>query len=329
MIDYVSIYKIIQIPQRSFRQNMWDRRRTDDGTTYYWYKCNGVTIRYYFASQRLLISGKLITILHNTQVQNFDDIYGNLKDDFLDELNEQINNLFTKPLVDIREFTTSRIDYCINVETPYVDEYITFLKRAFQSVDTGTKIDHTKKYDLEGSVYIKNATEYEENARKNYTLNVYNKRNRLEYQEEHGMSINEADFSLAEDLLRVEVQASYQFIQSICKHFSIERNFGSLFDYKVAIHAIETVFKRVFRLDSNCDFYTYKAAKKMVPKGAAERTLYSVATNHSVKGNKYEYGRRRVAQSEIYPFCLLPKGSPAEMLRNPVKLLKDKIQYFL
>ena len=329
MIDHVSINKIIPISPRSFRKNIWDKRTTEDGGAYYWCKRNGVTIRYYFQSQRLIIDGKLITLLHNTQVQNFDDIYGNLKDEFLDEINGQINSLFTQPLVDIRDFLTTRIDYCINVETPYVDEYIAFLKRAFQKVDSGGKIDHTQEFDLDGSVYIKNAAEYKANVRKNYTLNVYNKKDRLEFQERNKIAVEEADFVLAENILRVEVQASYELIRSLRKKFGVDRTFGELFDYQIAFYAVKNVFKRVFLLKPECDFYTYQEAKKRMPRGAAGDALRSLATNHNIKGEKYDYARKIIQKKGVYPYCLLPAKSPVSCLRNPVKLVQDKIRPYI
>lgn len=329
MIDYVSMYKQIPIPRRSFRSDLWHDAKTDSGEPCCWFKSNGVTLYYYFLSEKLTIRGKLIALLHNTQVQNFDDIYGGLREQFVDELNERINRLFTRPLVDIREFRVARIDYCVNVETPYVGEYITFLKRAFQRVNNGKRVDHTARFDLEGSVYIKNAAEYEENIRKNYTLNVYDKQDRLEFQEEHGVHVEGLDFLLAENILRIEVQASYQFIQSLCKHFGVERDFVSLFDYEIALFAISAAFKRVFRLNAECDFYTYKAAKAIVPRGKTQQTLYSAATNHNVTGAKYEYGCKQAVKSGIYPYCLLPVGFETQILKNPIKLVYEKIKYFL
>lgn len=329
MIDYVRLNKVISIHPRSFCQKTWSKRKTEQGGTYYWYSNNGVTISYYFETQRMVIGGKLITLLHNTQVHNFDDIYGGLRDEFLDDINERINRLFVHPQIDIREFTVTRIDYCINVETPYVSDYIEVLKRAFQAVNSGGKVDHTERHGLEGSVYVKNEAEYNANVRKNYTLNVYDKKDRLEFQESHGIHVEEMDFVLAENILRVEVQASHDLINTLCKRFGIGKTFGELFDYRIALYAMETIFERVFRLKAGCDFYTYRAAKQIIPKGAAEKTLFSLATNHSIKGSKYDYGRKRIQQSGVYPYCLLPKKSTVEALPNPLKLVREKIENFL
>lgn len=329
MIDFVSMRKELPISPRSFRQGMWDRRTTEDGTTYYWHKHNNVTIRYYFSTHRLIISGKLITLLHSTQVQNFDDIYGGLTETFINDFNERVNRLFTKPLIDIREFTVTRIDYCFNVETAYVKEYLSFLTKAFQRLNTGKRVDHTERHGLEGSVYIKNTAEYNANARKNYTLNVYDKTDRLKFQEQNGIDVEKMDFILAENILRIEVQASYEYIKSLCKHFKIEKLFGNLFDFNVAFYAIETAFKRIFHLASSCDFYTYGLAKTLIPSGAAQKALRSSATNHNISGSSYDYARKRITQCGVYPYCLLSKDSPVDTLKNPMQLIYEKTKYYV
>ena len=329
MIDYVSMNKIMPIPKRAFKRDRWHREVAGEGD-YYWYHFRGVTIRYYFETQRLLIMGKLITLLHDTQVQNFDDIYGGETERFLDEVNACINDLFVQSVVDVRDFTVTRIDYCFNVDTPFVKDYLAFLKRAFQLVNTGSKTDFAAKNGLSGSVYIKNSSEYAKNSRYNYTLNVYDKLDRLHYQQEHGQSISTADLALAENTLRIEVQASHNLIKSVCYHFDMEKTFANLFSYPVAVYTIESVLKRVYRMDRTMDFYTYQEAKTRVKAGsAAAKALYALATNHNISGEKYAYKCKQVAKAGIYPYCLLRNSDGAPMLKNPIALIYEKDSLYL
>ena len=329
MIDYVSMNKILPIQKSTFKPSKWHREVSGEGD-YYWYHFRGVTVRYYFETQRLLIMGKLITLLHDTQVQNFDDVYGGETELFLDEVNACINDLFTQPVVDVREFSVTRIDYCFNVDTPFVRDYLVFLRRAFQMVNTGAKTDFAAKNGLNGSVYIKNSSEYAKNSRYNYTLNVYDKLDRLHYQQGQKQNISAADLALAENTLRVEVQASHNLIKSICRHFGMEKTFSCLFRYPVAMYAIESVFKRVFRMDRTMDFYTYQEAKTRVKAGsAAGKALYSLATNHNVSGEEYAYKCKQVGKAGIYPYCLLPKGSSEAILKNPITLIYEKDGHYL
>lgn len=330
MIDYISVNKVIELDEWAFAEGRWAKGTLDTGEVYLWAKIAGVIVRYYWDSQRLMVLGKLITLLYNSQVQNFDDIYGGMRDEFLDAVNDRLNGLFMEPVIDLREFVVTRIDYCFNIETPYVQEYLAFLSRAFQKTDTGARVDHTAKYGLHGSVYIKNASEYNKNVRYNYTLNIYDKLDRLRYQKSRGMPIRQSDLALAENVLRIEVQASHVFVKYLCQKLGIERIFDALFDYNVALYAIQTAYRRAFRAEETWDFFTYSEAKKRVGRdSAAGQLLYSAATNHNVSGSKYAYKRKKVAGYGIYPFCVLPKDSPVPVLENPVKLVRKKIRPFL
>ena len=96
------------------------------------------------------------------------------------------------------------------------------------------------------------------------------------------------------------------------------------------MYAIELVFKRVYRMDRTMDFYTYQEAKKRVKTGStAAEALYTLATNHNVSVKKYSYKCKQVAKTEIYPYCLLPKGSPVLTLKNPIMLILEKDGLYL
>lgn len=326
MIDYVSMQTHIKINRRFFRPNAWTLQKADDGSEFFWHRTRAVDIRYYFATNNLRITGKLITLLHDTQVLNVDDLYGKNLSRFIDEFNASFNRLFTRPLVDIRTFTVSRIDYCFNIRTPYKKEYLDFMTTAEQCINNGQQINHTEVYDLSGSLYIKNTAEYAANIRRNYTLNVYDKADRLIYLQERGMQISTEDFENAKDFLRIEVQASYQYIQSLQKRFSIARDFQSFFNYSIALYAICNVFALKLKAVPNADFYKYEVAKNFFRAGsAAAITLRSVATKHKITDKKYAHGRRKIIEQNIYPYCFLPKDCPTDILENPCKLIEKKI----
>lgn len=330
IVDYVSLNQIIPLTVQDFNLPLWHHIDSAHNGSALWHKKRGVTLYYFFNSQRLIVQGKLITLLYDTHVSNFDDIYGNQRLDFIEDINSALNPLFTHPLIDIRTFTTTRIDYCFNLETPYVDDYLIFLRRAFQATNTGRRTDYAQEFNVNGSVYIKSSTEFKKNIRTNYTLNVYNKAMRLDYLKKSKCRIPQADFTLAQNILRVEVQSSHYLIKSLCHHFSIDQSFDSLFSYDVALFAISTVFSRVYHLDAVCDFYTYQAAKQLtLPNSIAAKLLLTVATHHRVTGSKYSYQRQKVTNLGVYPYCLLPKDSPVPVLESPFKLIINKISHYL
>ena len=328
MIDYVSLRKNIEIPTNFFSPMMWKQSQTDDGQNFFWRSIRGVNLRYYEDTRNFVINGKILMYLHDTQVQNLDDIYGGNKEQFISEFNAALNNLFPSPILDIRDFTVSRIDYCINVKTPLVATYIDFMSRAFRMTNTGTRVNFTDEHDLTGSVYVRTTADYRDNSNKNYTLNFYDKSDRLKYLAAKGVYVNEADGVLASNILRLEVQCGHYLIKRQMQKFGISNTFGELLDYNTAYDSILAAYNRVFKGTENADFHTYQNAKNLLKgRPTAQKTLY-VATSHNVTGAKYAYGCKQAKQEGIYPYCFLNKNDPVSSMENPMKLIRKKLFAF-
>lgn len=325
MIDYVSLRKNIEIPTNFFSPMMWKRSQTEDGQYFFWKTIRGVKLRYYEYTHNFTINGKILMYLHDTQVQNVDDIYGGNKTLFISDLNTALNALFPSPILDIRDFTVSRIDYCVNVETPHVSTYVNFMNRAFRKTNSGNRVNFTDEHHLSGSVYVRTSSDYRDNSNKNYTLNFYDKSDRLKYLAEKGSHVNEADWILASNILRLEVQCGNNLIKRQTQKYGIGNTFGELIDYNIAYDSILSAYTRVFKGTEDTDFYTYQEAKKLL-KGypTALKTLY-VAASHNVIGSKYAYGCKQAKQKGIYPYCFLTKSDLHPCLENPMKLIRKKL----
>ena len=325
MIDYVSLRKNIEIPTNFFSPMMWKQSQTDDGQYFFWRTVRGVKLKYYVDTQSFTIKGKILMFLYDTQVQNLDDIYGGNKEQFISEFNAALNTLFPSPILDIHDFTVSRIDYCINVETPFVATYIDFMSRAFRMTNSGNRVNFTDEHELSGSVYVRTTADYRDNSNKNYTLNFYDKSDRLKYLAAKGVYVNEADWVLASNILRLEVQCGHYLIKRQTQKFGISNTFGELLDYNIAYDSILAAYNRVFKGTENADFHTYQNAKNLL-KGhpTAQKTLY-VATSHNVTGGKYAYGCKQAKQEGIYPYCFLNKNDPVSCLENPMKRIRKKL----
>ena len=325
MIDYVSMRKNIQIPNKYFSPAIWKRGKTDDGQFFRWHTVRGVKLRYYEETQTFTINGKILMYLYDTQVQNMDDIYGAEKELFLEDLNNAINRLFPSPILDIRDFTVTRIDYCVNVETPYVQEYITFLSDAFEKTNTGSRVDYVKENNLFGSVYVRTASDYRENQNKNYTLNFYDKSDRLRYLQAQGYCVSEADRLLAKNILRLEVQCGYQMIKRQTAQYGIQNTLGDLCNFRIAYETILHTYALVFKGTEEADFFTYAVAKEKLKGKTKAQEVIRVAASHRIMKPKYTYGRNLAKKSGIYPHCFLPKDGPIIHLENPMKLMKRKL----
>ena len=154
MIDYVHLSYHVAIPERSFNQLMWKQWHINN-EPYFIRSIKGIHLRYYPSKALFTIDGKLLALLHDTQVYNVDDIYGDDPDRFIFEVNSYLNRLLPHLDLDIRNFHVKRIDYCFNVKTEHVKTYLDFLNLAFKRCSNGKRINHVQEKNLNGSIYVK------------------------------------------------------------------------------------------------------------------------------------------------------------------------------
>ena len=331
MIDFVKLRYNIQIPHEYFSPEIWRSGITESGQPYFWHTIRGVDLKYYTFTERFTINGKILMLLHDTQVQNFDDIYGAETEMFLDELNEKLNGLFPCQILDIRDFTVTRIDYCVNVETSSVKEYLEFLTQAFEKVNKGKRVNFTAEKGLHGSVYIKTAAQYEKNERRSYTLNFYDKHDWIEKKQIEWHNISEADQILADQVLRLEIQCGDQMVSRVAEQNNIGRTFRELFNFKIAYVTILRTYSLVFKATEEADYYSYQEAKTAVAgfqglqtraKRNALDDLENIAKNHEVTRSR----RNNIKALGIYPWCFLAKRGSLAYLENPMKLIRKKLE---
>lgn len=328
MIDYVSMYTEICIPPELFKKELWQIDTTDDNKIYYKYKKRATYMYYYPETPAFRIKGKIITLLHDTQVLNLDDLYGRDVDRFINEFNKELNALFTEPLFDIRSFTPTRLDFCYNIKTDFVDQYIHFFNDAFSFIDADTRKNYTQEAQKEGSCYVKTASEYERNSRKNYTVNFYDKTDRITKQKKNRERIIEDDFKNAKDVLRLEVQIGPDKLNYECKKLKIQRTFGNLCTYDMSLHFFDKIYSTVFKASSTEDYYSNIAAKaimaeddKTKKKDAGKKltkpqeALRILAQNHPITDEKYKYGRKKIKKLGMPPlYCSCENRKSLELL---------------
>lgn len=332
MIDSVKLKLQIDIPEVYFSED-WKRDDDDFGDSSFYRRVKKVHFNYYTSSRTLHIKGKILLLLHNTRVQNFDDIYGADRESFLDEINAAINGLFPYPIqgMDIRDFTVTNIDYCFNVETSHVKEYLEFLAQAFEATNNGSRVNFTAEKDLEGSVYVKTAAQYEKKENRNYTLNFYNKADWIRKQQEKGDNISREDQEWAENKLRLEVKVGDQLVNRIVEDCNISKKFSDMFDFKIAFVTILRIYKLVFKGNEAADYYSHREAKKAVAglpglqtraRTNALKTLEEISKNHKITPFK----RRKILDLGIYPWAFLDKRGDLDYLENPMQLILRKLE---
>lgn len=320
MIDTVHLTADLSLSAKVFHQMKWFLCNTPDGEPYVQHRREGIHINYYPDRKRLNISGKLIRLLHDTDVLNVDDLYGSNLELFLNRIDQYLNALFTRPVISIRDFRVRRIDYCFNIKTPHVKLYLDFLNTAFERCNNGRRVNHVREHQLNGSVYVKTLSDYENNTLRNYALNYYDKLSRLRALIDDGKSVSADDLRVAEDMLRLEVQCGYQFIKRLCRKLHINPTFGEMLSYDVAYTAEEMVFDYVFCGNEAQDFYTYSAAAKLLPprSSAARTVLLHSSQNHKITQSAYNYGRSVIAKPGFIRSAFYPRiaKSPCAITRS-------------
>ena len=297
-----------------------------DGTVYWLHRYREASVLYYPQTGKWSINGKVMTWLHDTQVANVDDLYGTDLQGFVNEINAYLQSLVEAPMLDILIWETYRIDYCFNIKTPYVSDYLDVMNEGFRMSNTGARVNYPEERGLSGSSYIKTKGDYQANELRNYVLNFYDKYDRLEYLRRRGMRIAEDDWELARNILRLEVQCGYVFIKEMCEKLNISRAFGDLLSYEVAYCAETMIYRRVFKVEVDQDYFAYQTAKKLLGKQQkALDVLERSAEHHRIMDGKYAYGRKQIQRAGIYPFAFLKKGSEVELLPNPLKLILEKL----
>lgn len=327
MIDSVSMSLQIHIPSSELTKPKWKKLPAKgDYQPAYLHRENDVTIKYFPHTHTLRIRGKIIRLVSDSSIKNFDDIYGTDRDAFINDINESINRLFKTISVDIREFTVSRIDYCFNVRTPFVKEYLDFLTGAFNAVNTGVRKNFAYERDKSGSVYVKTRSDYENNRNTNYVLNFYDKEDWLNNKKKERVNFSQEDVDYAQGIFRLEIQAYSKCIKSIEKKHRVSRTFEDLFSFEIAQATLEDVYRKVFKAGIEHEFYKYASAKQIAESPRAKEVLQRSAEHHQVTSQEYSYIVKQIKNSGIYPYYFLPKSFELDVLPSPLWLIKDKIQ---
>ena len=93
------------------------------------------------------------------------------------------------------EWNVNRIDYCVNVRTPYVAEYLRLLKKS--DMPHYFRARNGNHYQRSGSLYL---------VCDSVTVNFYDKQDQLRHEQKTNVVITNSMIAQAQDVLRVEVQ---------------------------------------------------------------------------------------------------------------------------
>lgn len=139
-----------------------------------------------------------------------------------------------------REWKVNRIDYCVNIKTPYVKEYIDLLRKGdkpyFLEIPYGKNRNYSQP---KGSLYM---------VGKGSNVNFYDKQDQIENEMLSNASITEQALNHAQDILRLEVQCKKSKTEYIkFKYDMTAKNIPYFLEPELSLDVLEKMLQRVAR----------------------------------------------------------------------------------
>lgn len=176
----------------------------------------------------------------------------------LDELSvafkrEIANATGEENLLDLSQWSVCRIDYAVDINTPYVEEYVKLLNKGDKPI-----VYDDKARGKTGSCYW---------SCKSTVINVYNKANQMTKRGKSPELVKRA-----QNILRFEVQCSSPKVGYIRKNREFEsRELHYFFCTELAESVLMSYCRRVYKTG---DYYTFRTAQaRMESLGASKRRI--------------------------------------------------------
>lgn len=344
MIDSVRFQTTI--PQDKLLKSKWTKEKVPKGKykgeEYYRAFMDGIWLGYYPLTKSLIISGRIINIICHNRISNFDDLFTTQEEiiTFFRNFNKRLNEYFQDIKIDITKLKVTKIDYCFNLKTEYVDTYIKFFNDYFKE-NKDTLFSRHKNYTLEfsqdnsSSCYIKTNADFRENIKRNFVINFYNKGAQLENKKKEDIekrkfsNIKDEDIKRGNNILRLEIQVYYNTLKAVCKKNNLpwtKRCLHYLFDVNIATYVFQSFMKRFF---TTCDYYSHKRAKEVLKengyRGSHKIYDYINGIAHHKKVKRSVTYDNKLKELGICPYCFIPTSYNIDKLENPLKLIDRKI----
>lgn len=320
---------------------------------YYFNSClkeYGIRLYAFDVSKEHYSSYVFVVVVRFKQVLDKNNIIDVAKKQDIGEIKEKFNKLISKngfKLPSLNQWLVSRIDYCINLETLYVDEYTHLLKK-------GDKPYYWNEIDIETptNLYLKG---------KSSTVNFYNKQSQLKDIQQENPNITDEQIKLSENILRLEIQCYNSKVGYLKKKYDnlitpsvkfilTEKNIPSkslflLFRDNISIDTITSALKRIVK---SGDYQRKSIALQMINKSnyrkkvkddliliikeisKQHQSIYKIRNNLDELGimNKSTFNRRikQLGEMNINPVTIsdtrhIENKSLKEGLPNLLKLI--------
>lgn len=326
----------MKIPLAIVNTKLWEEYEYPNkyGVLSPWYRTNigKVKLSYSLAEQAMYIKGRIIDLLTKNNYINFDDL-NNVKsniDCFLTRANLLIRLKLNNFKFNLLETKVIQLEYSYNVNIENKDKYIEFLNYLYIENQDGKfrnyrnfTVEQFKK--LNSSFYLKTKGDYKDVSLENFCLTLYNKSDQMTDKRDnnlekfHKSNIKPDEIEAAKNIVRIECKVGYEYLKSICKKHGIQPTFENLFNDEISKEAI---FHQIERFFSTGDFYSKKAAEKIINNNNLKINLDTPLSELS----EYKYKKRKalLVKLGICPYGFIPEEWKIEKMYNPIKLILNK-----
>lgn len=221
------------------------------------YKNNGLIIH---AEYKINNFGMRIFQFYNITIRiNFKKLIKenyNKKDLYTDKDFEKVeykfNELMQELNIEMPPFEcwkVNRIDYCINVKTPYVKEYINILHKSDMPNSLEVGYNESRNYSKnKGSLYLTKKKNGKKKYTPNITINFYDKQDQLRNMQKKGQDITDEQIAAAKDILRLEVQCHKSKTEYLkVKHSMTAKNIHYFLDPQISYDVISLGLSKIVK----------------------------------------------------------------------------------
>ena len=180
----------------------------------------------------------------------------NKKDLYTDRDFEKVEQKFNEMMQELNinmppfmEWKVNRIDYCINVKTPYVKEYMNILHKSDMPNSLEVGYNESRNYSKnKGSLYLTKKKNGKKKYTPNITINFYDKQDQLENMKKKGHDITDKQIASAKDILRLEVQCHKSKTEYLkVKHSMTAKNIHYFLDPHISYDVISLGLSKIVK----------------------------------------------------------------------------------
>ena len=265
-----------------------------------WYngslKDQGLKFRLKFLHRRGYISVRLICRVNFSKLLHPDDKISMMTAWDVDTVEDRFNNLINGLLPTLPPFecwSVNRIDYCVNVHTPYVEEYLRLMKKGdrFHMKDWYNR--NNRNYSQqEGSLYLVSTAK---KKNRGVTINFYDKYDEMvnSIDEISKLSDDEnEEMEFPKDILRLEVQCHKIKTEHLRKKYKMPRKTIKYFLDPYITH--ELISSYIKRIAGTADYQRRSVALDMI-----YQTSCRQATKEKLKQIIMDVGRQHNSVAKV------------------------------